>query len=78
MREPGYWQAPFDPGPEHAAMAVPIRSNAGVHGSVSLLWVAEEMSLEDVLALGALEDLQMASARIGAALDKAGIETPDL
>lgn len=78
LREPNYWQAPFDPGPELGAMAVPILSKTGVHGSISLLWIAEEMSLEDVLAAGSLQDLQKTSARIGVALDKNGIAAPDL
>jgi IclR family mhp operon transcriptional activator len=78
LREPNYWQAPFDPGPELGAIAVPILSNTGVHGSISLMWMAEEMLLEDVLAAGSLEDLQKTSARIGVALDKNGIAAPIL
>ncbi len=76
LREPSYWQAPFDPGPEHAAMAVPILSRTGVHGSISLLWLAEEMTLDEVLSQGALLDLQKTSARIGVALDRAGVTAP--
>lgn len=78
LREPNYWQPPFDPGPELGAMAVPILSKTGVHGSISLLWMVEEMSLEDVLAAGSLQDLQKTSAHIGVALDKNGIAAPDL
>ncbi|WP_168798039.1 helix-turn-helix domain-containing protein [Pacificoceanicola onchidii] len=76
LREPNYWQPPFDPGPEHAAMAVPVLSKTGVHGSISLIWMADEMSLDEVLALGSLQDLQKSSARIGVALDRAGIAAP--
>lgn len=78
LREPNFWQAPFDPGPELAAMAVPILSASGVHGSLSLLWMAAEMTLEEVLSLGALHDLQKTSAKIGAALDKANVVAPEL
>lgn len=78
LREPNYWQAPFDPGPELGAMAVPILSKTGVHGTISLTWMAEEMSLDEVLAAGSLLDLQKTSARIGVALDKSGIAAPAL
>lgn len=76
LREPGYWQAPFDPGPELGAMAVPILSQSGVHGSVSLIWMAEDYSVAELVDLGSLADLQRTSARIGVALDKAGIAAP--
>lgn len=76
LREPNYWQPPFDPGPELAAMAVPILSKTGVHGSISLLWMASDMTLEEVLSAGSLQDLQKTSARIGVALDKSGVDAP--
>ena len=47
-----------------------------MHGSISILWVAAEMTLDEVLALGSLQDLQETSAKIGVALDKAGIDAP--
>lgn len=78
LREPNYWQAPFDPGPEIGAMAVPILSKAGLHGTLSLLWVAEDITIDEVLEVGSLEDLQRASARIGAALDRAGVAAPEV
>ncbi|MEJ5219160.1 helix-turn-helix domain-containing protein [Cognatishimia sp. D5M38] len=76
LREANYWQPPFDPGPELAAMAVPILSKTGVHGSISLIWVAADMELDEVLALGSLQDLQNASARIGVSLDRAKVDAP--
>lgn len=76
LREANYWQPPFDPGPELAAMAVPILSKTGVHGSISLIWVAADMELDEVLALGSLQDLQKASARIGVSLDRAKVDAP--
>jgi len=76
LREPNYWQAPFDPGPELAAIAVPILSRTGVHGTISILWMADEMGLDEALSLGSLQDIQKTSAKIGAALDKAGIVAP--
>lgn len=78
VRAPHYWQAPFDPGPELAAIAVPILSSTGVHGSISILWMADEMALEEVLSLGSLQDIQKTSAKIGAALDKACIVAPTI
>lgn len=78
LREPDYWQPPFDPGPELGAMAVPILSRSGVHGSLSLVWIASETSLKDILSQGGLQDLQRTSAKIGVALEKAGVSAPDL
>lgn len=78
LREPDYWQPPFDPGPELGAMAVPILSRTGVHGSLSLMWIASESSLEKILSQGGLQDLQKTSAKIGVALGKAGIAAPEL
>lgn len=76
LREAEYWQPPFEPGPEHGALAVPILSGGGLHGTISLLWIVEEVSLEDVLASGALEDLQTAADRIGAELQANGVRPP--
>ena len=59
----------FDPGPDLAALAVPILSKTGVHGALSILWMREEHRLEDILAQGTLEDLQSAAHTIGAAMD---------
>jgi len=76
LREPDYWQPPFDPGPELGAMAVPILSRTGVHGSLSIVWIASETSLDEVLSQGGLQDMQRTSAKIGVALDKGGVAAP--
>ena len=75
-RKKAYWEPPFDPGPELGAMAVPILSTSGVHGSVSLVWIAEDMSLDEVLSIGSLDDLRRTAARIGVALERYGVKAP--
>ena len=73
LRESQYWAAPFDPGDELGAIAIPIISKSGMHGTISLLWLVDDINLTEVLALGTLENLRNASAKIGAALDHAGV-----
>lgn len=75
-REPDYWQPPFDFGPALGAMAVPILAKGGLHGTLSLLWMDDENTLEDMLARGALGDMQTAAMRIAKALDAAGVKAP--
>ena len=77
LREKGYWvENAFDPGPDLGAIAVPILSNTGLHGTLSLLWLRDDMSLEEVLDQGRLGDMQAAARRIGSALDRAGLRAP--
>jgi len=76
LREEAYWQAPFDHSPDLNAMAVPILSKSGLHGSLSLLWIRDDMSREEVLQYDSLTDLQKAAARIGVAMNKANISAP--
>ena len=77
LRADGYFvYFAFDPGPDLAAMAVPILSKSGIHGTLSILWLRDDTTLEEILALGSLEDLRAAAARIGAAMDKNGIPAP--
>lgn len=78
LREEAYWQAPFDPGPELGAMAVPIISGSGVHGSISILWMVDDMSVDEVLAFGCLDDLQKAAGRVAKMLDRERIKAPDI
>ena len=66
----------FDPGPDLAAMAVPILSQSGIHGTLSILWMREDTRLQNVLDLGGLDDLRRAASRIGAAMDHRGIKAP--
>ncbi|RMF38372.1 MAG: hypothetical protein D6754_07675 [Alphaproteobacteria bacterium] len=77
LREPDYFVTrAFDPGPDLGAMAVPIRSASGIHGTLSLLWLRDDMTLDEVLDLGSLDQLRRAAARIGTAMDRAGIAAP--
>ncbi len=76
LREPAFWMPPFDNSPEMGAMAVPILSRSGVHGSLSLLWIAEDMSLEEVLSKGSYDDLRKGADKIGQTLDRHGIAAP--
>lgn len=78
LREAAYWQAPFDPGPELGAMAVPIISSSGVHGSISILWMVDDMNIDEVLAFGCLDDLQKAARRVADVLDRERIKAPDI
>ena len=76
-RDDDYWvEVGFDPGPNLGAIAVPILSASGLHGTVSVLWLRDDMDLDEVLDLGALEDLRRAATLIGAALDRRGHKAP--
>ncbi len=76
-RDDDYWvEVGFDPGPALGAIAVPITSKSGVHGSVSVLWLSDDMTLDEVLGLGALDDMTRAANRIGRALEAAGQQAP--
>ncbi|KPA21647.1 Acetate operon repressor [Shimia sp. SK013] len=66
----------FDPGPDISAIAVPILSRSGIHGTLSILWLREDTTLQEVLALDSLNDMRKAASRIGAAMDKHGIKAP--
>ena len=77
LREEHYWvENAFDPGPDLGAIAVPIQSSTGLHGTLSLLWLRDDMTLDDVLQHGRLADMQEAARRIGAALERAGHQAP--
>jgi IclR family transcriptional regulator, mhp operon transcriptional activator len=77
IRDDDYFvQHAFDPGPDLAAMAVPIRSKSGIHGTLSILWFRDETNAKEVLEMDSLEDLHTAAARIGAAMDRKGIRAP--
>jgi len=77
LREVEYWvERVFEPGPDLGAMAVPILSSGGLHGTLSLLWLREDMDLADVLAQDGLDDLRRAAAHIGAAMERAGHAAP--
>ncbi|MEL6424664.1 MAG: helix-turn-helix domain-containing protein [Pseudomonadota bacterium] len=76
VREPNYWAPPFDPGPELGAMAVPIRAGGEVHGTISILWIVAEASLDAVLDHGCLDHLRAAADSIGAALSRRELAAP--
>ncbi len=67
----------FDPGPNLSAIAVPILSRTGIHGTLSVLWQREETSKEQVLAHGAADIMRRAASRIGAAMDRKGLSAPE-
>ena len=66
----------FDPGPDLAAISVPILSETGIHGTLSVLWLRDDTTNAEVLALGSLDDMRSAALRIGAAMDRRGIAAP--
>ncbi len=66
----------FDPGPDLAAMAVPIASHSGIHGTLSILWMRDDTTLDEILALGGLEDMRRAASLIGNAMDHHKIPAP--
>lgn len=77
LKEEDYFvENTLDPGPDLGAIAVPIVSASGIHGTVSLLWLRDDTTLEEVLALGSLEDMQIAAKRIAAKLERAGVRAP--
>ena len=57
-------------------MAVSILSESGLHGTLSLLWIRDDMSRQEVLDFGSLADLQKAAMRIEIAMGKAKISAP--
>ena len=59
-----------------ARWLVPILCQNGLHGTISLVWMSDNISLDHVLELGGLDDLRKASARIGVALECEGIVAP--
>ena len=77
LREIDYWvETAFDPGPDLGALAVPILSKTGLHGTLSVVWLRDDMTLEEVLDFGSLADMQRCAQKIGAALARAGQSAP--
>ena len=66
----------FDEGPDLAAIAVPIQSDTGIHGTISILWLREDNTLERVLSIGAAEDMKKAAKRIGEEMDRRRVPAP--
>ena len=58
IREELYWEPPFDETPPIGAIAVPIVTEDGIHGSLSLLWLEEHLSADTVVRSGLLRSLK--------------------
>ncbi len=76
LRERDFWVAPFDPGPELGAMAVAITGKDGIYGTLSVLWIQDDMSLDEVLRFGCLDELRNAADEIAAAMEGFGLVPP--
>ena len=76
LREKKYWEPPFDETPEFGAIAVTIENQTGVYGSLSLLWLEDDIGLEDVLKAGLLDDLTNAAQAIATRLADNDIAAP--
>ncbi len=73
IRDASYFGGPYGSPPLHdglAAMAVPIRGRARVHGSVNILWISTAFTTEE-FARRHLADLQAAAAAIAAGIKDA-------
>ena len=72
-----YWEPPFDESPPIGAIAVPIITADGIHGSLSLLWLEEHLSADTVLRSGLLERLKTSARDISTKLSEGSIPAPD-
>jgi DNA-binding IclR family transcriptional regulator len=72
-----YWEPPFDESPPVGAIAVPIITADGIHGSLSLLWLEEHLSADTVLRSGLLERLKTSARDISTKLSEGSIPAPD-
>ena len=75
-RETLYWEPPFDDAPEFEAVAIAIRNETGVHGAISLIWLAKEYDFAEVVEAGLLESLKQAATDIAMRLSDKGIAAP--
>jgi len=76
IREELYWEPPFDETPPIGAIAVPIITADGIHGSLSLLWLEEHLSADTVIRSGLLERLKASAVDISTKLTKGSISPP--
>jgi DNA-binding IclR family transcriptional regulator len=58
IREELYWEPPFDETPPIGAIAIPIITADGIHGSLSLLCLEEHLSADTVIQSGLFERLK--------------------
>ena len=63
--------------PPIGAIAVPIITGDGIHGSLSLLWLEEHLSAETVIRSGLLERLKASAGDISTKLTEGSIPPPD-
>ena len=78
LREANYWEPPFDDAPAFGAIAICIQNETGVFGSLSLLWLEEDISLETVIKAGLVEKLKSAADNISKKLSQNKITAPSL
>ena len=76
IREPHYWEPPFDEDPAFCAIAVCIQNEAGIYGSISLIWLEQELSLEQILKAELAQKLTLAAQEIADALARNNIPAP--
>ena len=76
IRETHYWEPPFDDAPAFGAIAVCIQNKTAIYGSVSLLWLEEDISLETVINAGLADGLKSAAEDIAEKLAKNKITAP--
>ena len=63
--------------PPILAIAVPIITEDGIHGSLSLLWLEEHLSADTVSRSGLLERLKASARDISTKLTEGSIPPPD-
>ena len=76
LREKDYWEPPFDGTSSVSALAVIIKNETGIHGSLSLLWLEEQHDLQDILQAGLLDKLNEAAKQIATSLSAHNIKAP--
>jgi len=76
IREKNYWEPPFDDTPAFGAIAVCIKNQSGIYGSVSMLWLETNTSLELVIEAGMVEMLTTAARNIAHSLALNNIAAP--
>jgi hypothetical protein len=67
---------PFDETPPIGAIAIPIITADGIHGSHSLLWLEEHLSADTVIRSGLLERLKASAGDISTKTIEGSIPPP--
>ena len=78
IREHDYWAKPYDVGPELGSLAVPIFVDENAYGGISLLWLKNEVSLDELISSGCIKRLKQAAQNISNAVSKANLTIPKL